>query len=147
MPFWAGDAMNDSGTRSFTGSASGDARDGGGQRYWCESAIWPLPLPRRPRLLWLGALVAMAGAGTALIPVLTRRSPLSARDRRWQQDIADVARELPRVHVRGLGKVRRPVWEAGRVQVRRASAAAQRRSTDLSAWPSWWPDSAMTRPS
>ena len=62
--------------------------------------------PRRPRLLWLGALLAMAGAGAVLVPVLTRGSPLSARDRRWQQDIAYLARELPRVHVRGLA------WEA-----------------------------------
>lgn len=72
-----------------------------GQRPWLRGSS----------RLWLGAL-AVVVAAAVLTPVLTRGSPLSARDRRWQHDIAYLASGLPRVHIRGLGSVRRPVWEA-----------------------------------
>src|SRR5215470_14515311 len=39
-------------------------------------------------------------------------SPPSARDRHWEQDIAYLARELPRVHVDGVGMAGRPAWYA-----------------------------------
>jgi hypothetical protein len=72
-----------------------------GQRPWF----------RRPWWLWLGLSAFVAA--TAVLPfVLQRGSSLSARDRRWQQDIAYLVRELPRVHIDGLGSVPRSVWEA-----------------------------------
>ena len=56
--------------------------------------------------------MATAGLIAALVAALTPGSAASARDRRWQQDIAYLARELPRVRIDGLGSIRKAAWEA-----------------------------------
>lgn len=55
-----------------------------------------------------------------LVTAFTRGSPTSVRDRRWRQDIAYLARELPRVHVDGLVDVSHSAWDAaaGRLEAR-----------------------------
>jgi hypothetical protein len=54
----------------------------------------------------LGFVVSLT-AGACSSP-----APLSVRDRHWQQDVAYLARELPAVHVNGLGAVTRSAWDA-----------------------------------
>jgi hypothetical protein len=76
----------------------------------CQGGF-PLWHPGRRRL-WLGAPVVIVVAAVVLVTVLTTGAGVSARDRRWQQDIANLARELPKVHINGLASAKRPAWDA-----------------------------------
>jgi hypothetical protein len=64
------------------------------------------------RRLWLGAPLVTVVAAVVLVTILSPGSAGSARDRRWQQDIAYLARELPKVHVNGLGSAKKSAWDA-----------------------------------
>jgi hypothetical protein len=79
----------------------------------------------RPRPLWLGLLAVAAVVAASVTTLSLRAAPLSARDRRWQQHIAYLARELRRVQRGGLLNVRRSAWEAAAA---RLEAEAPRRT-------------------
>lgn len=71
----------------------------------------PLALVRRRPLAAVVAAVLVLAAGPAA--VLAGCGPvLSVRDRNWRQDVAYLAREVPRVHADGLTGVSRPAWMA-----------------------------------
>ncbi len=59
--------------------------------------------------LIVAALIFAAGSAVALA---SRGPRLTPRDLHWQQDVAYLARELPRVHVDGLTGTTRSAWEA-----------------------------------
>jgi hypothetical protein len=83
----------------------------------------PAPPGRRPltRLAVLAFAVLIAVAVAASVTAIVGRSPVpSARDRRWRQDIAYLARTLPRVHVDGLTGVSRPAWDAAAARLEAA---------------------------
>jgi hypothetical protein len=64
---------------------------------------------RRPLVAAVALLVAAAGTVAMLV---SQESHLSVRDRRWRQDVAYLARELPLVHVDGLtGGTRPSAWD------------------------------------
>ena len=66
----------------------------------------------RSRWRWAGLLIVILAAG-ALTAVLLAAAPgPSPRDRRWQDDIAYLARTLPQVRAAGLGPVSRTAWDA-----------------------------------
>jgi hypothetical protein len=69
----------------------------------------------RRRLAALRAGVAVIALGLVVsltVGACSSPAPLSVRDRHWQQDVAYLARELPAVHVNGLGAVTRSAWDA-----------------------------------
>jgi hypothetical protein len=74
-------------------------------------------LRQRP---WLAAGLAVALAAAVVLTVVLSLAgsspsgslPLSPRDRYWQQDIAYLARELPKVHVNGLTGAGQHAWTA-----------------------------------
>jgi hypothetical protein len=73
---------------------------------------------RRRRLAAAAVAILILAAGPA--SVLTGCGPApSARDRNWQQDIAYLARELPRVHVDGLTNVSEKMWLAAAHRLQR----------------------------
>jgi hypothetical protein len=62
----------------------------------------------RPRL----AAIALCAALGVTAGACSGQAPLSARDRKWQQDIDYLARELPTVRSDGLGTVSPRAWHA-----------------------------------
>jgi len=56
--------------------------------------------------------VAAAVAGGCTGPARPTAPPLSARDARWQRDIAYLATRLPELRTGGLGKASRHAWDA-----------------------------------
>ncbi len=91
------------------------AREPGSAPSWrcgSQKAVLERPLTRMPRRVMavaVAVLVLAAGAAT----VLAGCGPgLSARNLNWRQDVAYLARELPRVHARGLAGVSRAAWMA-----------------------------------
>lgn len=72
---------------------------------------------RRQLAIGAAALAAVVATAVALAGTGT---PLSARDRNWQQDVAYLARELPLVHVAGLTGTSRPAWDAAAARLESA---------------------------
>lgn len=68
---------------------------------------------RRSRLAALAVAAVVLAAGVVSVIVATGGSSLTTRDRYWQQDVAYLAAQLPRVHVDGLtGGATRERWDA-----------------------------------
>ena len=71
-----------------------------------------VPAGRRSRAATVAALVVVLAAGAWAGLVAARGSSLTPRDRYWQQDIAYLAAELPKVHADQLtGGVTRSKWD------------------------------------
>jgi hypothetical protein len=62
--------------------------------------------------LWLAAPMVIVVGAVALVAIHANHPPTSDRDRRWRQDIAYLAAQLPRVHVDGLVDVSHSAWDA-----------------------------------
>src|ERR1700761_5180107 len=72
-----------------------------------------LPRGRRSRASAAAALVVVLAAGAGAAVADARGSSLTPRDREWQEDIAYLTAELPKVHVDQLtGGVTKSQWDA-----------------------------------
>jgi hypothetical protein len=58
------------------------------------------------------AVIALGVVIGLTVGACSSSAPLSVRDRRWQQDIAYLTRELPAVRGAGLGAVTPSAWDA-----------------------------------
>jgi hypothetical protein len=71
-------------------------------------------MTRPARRWWLAAaaVIVLAAAAVTAVALAGREPGLTVRDRDWRQDVAYLARELPRARIDGLGRVSRAAWLA-----------------------------------